>query len=78
MCEFAGELTQASLIYRFSPLGVQCVNLPGDSHKCLSCPAGFADQDGGCVDVDECSEYKPCSLKPLVSCLNTVSLLINI
>ncbi|XP_063678046.1 cartilage oligomeric matrix protein-like [Bolinopsis microptera] len=52
--------------------GVQCVNLPDNKYKCLSCPAGFEDSEGGCVDIDECERFSPCFAELNVTCTNTV------
>ena len=50
------------------------MNLPDNKYKCLSCPAGFEDSDGGCVDINECERFSPCFAELNVTCTNTVSI----
>ena len=52
---------------------IQCVNLPENSYKCLFCPNGFRDSDGGCIDIKECEEFSSCDTELGVKCTNTVS-----
>lgn len=52
---------------------IQCVNLPENSYKCLSCPNGFRDSDGGCIDIKECEEFSSCDTELGVKCTNTGS-----
>ena len=54
--------------------GVECVNLrDGDGFMCLSCPEGFYESEGSCVDIDECEEFAPCCSPLNVTCTNKAS-----
>ena len=51
------------------PKGAECISVTGGLTYC-ACPSGFAtNQDGSCVDVDECTgNRRPCG--PGAECLN--------